>query len=85
MRPDLADAYAALREEIINARKKAGVSQSDIAEVLGARQQFWSKVESGERRLDIVELVAIADKLQLSPIRLVRRLREELEKNRQRE
>jgi transcriptional regulator with XRE-family HTH domain len=80
MRPDLSEAYAALREEIVKARKRVGVSQSEVADVLGAHQQFWSKVESGERRLDIVELVAVAGKLQLSVTRLVKRLREELDK-----
>ncbi|HEX6642365.1 MAG TPA: helix-turn-helix transcriptional regulator, partial [Thermoanaerobaculia bacterium] len=60
MRPHLDRAYDALREELTNARKKAGVSQRDVAAELGAHQQFWSKIESGERRIDLVELLAVA-------------------------
>jgi transcriptional regulator with XRE-family HTH domain len=37
------------------ARRKAGLTQEDIANVLGQTQSFVSKCERGERRLDLVE------------------------------
>ena len=37
-------------------RKDAGLRQDDVAERLGRPQSFVSKYESGERRLDILEL-----------------------------
>lgn len=37
-------------------RLKSGLRQADLAEKLGQPQSFVSKVESGERRLDILEL-----------------------------
>jgi transcriptional regulator with XRE-family HTH domain len=36
------------------------LSQEELAEKLGRRQQFVSKYESGERRLDFFEVVDVA-------------------------
>lgn len=55
--------YRSLIQTLKAARKKAGLSQIELAERLGTRQQFVSKFESGERRLDVVELVDIAHAL----------------------
>lgn len=78
MRPNLDRAYDALREELTAARKKAGVSQRDVAAALGAHQQFWSKIESGERRIDLVELLAVAPILGLNVRNLLARVNFEL-------
>jgi hypothetical protein len=43
------------------------VSQQVLAEKLGRRQSFITKHEGGERRIDVVEFVAIAHAL--APIR----------------
>lgn len=37
-------------------RKKADLTQDQLADRLGATQSFVSKCERGERRLDVVEL-----------------------------
>jgi transcriptional regulator with XRE-family HTH domain len=37
-------------------RRKAGITQVDLAAKLGQTQSFVSKAERGERRLDIVQL-----------------------------
>jgi len=41
-------------------RQSAGVTQAALAEVLGLRQTDISKVERGDRRLDVLELRAWA-------------------------
>ena len=42
------------------ARKDAGLTQVEVAQRLGKTQSFVTKAERGERRLDVVELRAIA-------------------------
>lgn len=54
-------AVAALRTQ----RKLLGISQADLASVLGKRQQYVSKYESGERRLDLIEYLDAAAALSL--------------------
>ncbi len=64
-------AYKRLRELLIAARKAAGLHQTDVAKKLGVHQSFISKVESGERRLDVVELLRIAEILKADPLDLI--------------
>jgi transcriptional regulator with XRE-family HTH domain len=44
-------------------RESAGLRQADVAEALGMPQSFVSKYESGERRLDLIELAQICEVL----------------------
>ena len=55
--------YAALRSLLRTIRKEAGVSQVELAKRLEVSQSFVSKIESGERRIDIVELRRICGAL----------------------
>lgn len=48
--------YTLFLDQLVAARKRAGLTQEQLAERLGATQSFVSKCERGERRLDIVEL-----------------------------
>ncbi|SHQ49067.1 helix-turn-helix domain-containing protein [Mycobacteroides abscessus subsp. bolletii] len=41
-------------------RSQAGLTQVQMAEQLGVPQSFVSKYESGERRLDVIELAHVA-------------------------
>lgn len=52
--------YKAILRRLKKARKKSGLTQTEIARKLGKPQSFISKVENGERRLDIIELKHIA-------------------------
>jgi len=58
--------YAAFLEQLKEARKKANLTQEQVAERLGQTQSFVSKVERGERRLDVVELRAFCKALEIS-------------------
>ncbi|AMV00336.1 MULTISPECIES: helix-turn-helix domain-containing protein [Xanthomonas] len=63
--------YQLLLTVLKAARKRAGVSQVDLAERLGNTQTFVSKCERGERRIDAVELVEFAEALGVEPLRLL--------------
>ncbi|MEO6012873.1 MAG: helix-turn-helix transcriptional regulator [Devosia sp.] len=65
-----------LRELLVAARKKAKLTQAEVAEHLGRPQSFVAKYEGGERRLDVIEFIQVARALGADPARLVRALRE---------
>ena len=51
--------YAAVLRLFRQAREDAGITQVDLAKRLGQTQSFVSKVERGDRRLDIIQLRTI--------------------------
>lgn len=48
--------YERLLKALHRARKDAGLTQLEVAERLGTYASYVSKCESGERRIDVVEL-----------------------------
>jgi transcriptional regulator with XRE-family HTH domain len=52
--------YAELIARLRAARRRARLSQAKVAEQLGKPQSFVSKVETCERRLDILEAIAFS-------------------------
>lgn len=66
--------YRKLIDALSEARRVAGLSQNELAERLGRRQQFVPKYESGERRLDIVEFADISRALGMDLSILVRHI-----------
>lgn len=54
------DDYKRLVEKLKQARIDVGLSQQSVAEKLNKPQSYISKVESGERRLDVIEVKALA-------------------------
>lgn len=52
--------YAALIEAVRDARVAAGLTQAQVSEKLGRSQSFISDVETGKRRVDVMELRDIA-------------------------
>lgn len=62
---------ARLRELLIDARKRAGMTQIQLARALGRPQSFVSNYERGERRVEVVDLILIARALGEEPQELV--------------
>jgi len=48
-------------EQLIKARKKAGLKQKDVAGKLKRTQSYISKMEAGQRRIDVVQLKELAE------------------------
>lgn len=53
--------HKALVEKLIKARKDAGLRQEDAAKLLGRTQSYLSKIEAGQRRVDIIQLKEFAE------------------------
>lgn len=66
--------HVRLVEILTAARKRTGLTQRHVAEALGRPQSFVAKYEGGERRLDVVEFVAVARALNTDPLKLLRAL-----------
>lgn len=59
--------YQRLASLLGDLRKARGMLQQDLADRLGRPQAFVSKVESGVRRLDVVELLDFLSVLEADP------------------
>ena len=64
-----------LAELLIQYREEAGLNQVEVAKALGRHQPFVSNLESGQRRLDVVELLDLADAIGFDPAQLLQELR----------
>ncbi|MCK1543480.1 helix-turn-helix transcriptional regulator [Bradyrhizobium sp. 160] len=53
--------HEALRLFLIEKRKKAGLTQTEVAAKLKRYQSFVASVETGQRKLDVVQLIAFAE------------------------
>lgn len=60
-----------LARQIKELRRKQGVSQQRLAEMLGETQSTVTRIESGERAITVAELLRIAIALDCAPIYLL--------------
>ncbi len=72
------DDYIAFVDGLVAVRRRLGVTQDELAARLGKPQSFVSKSERRQRRIDVVEFIAIADALGQDPEALLGRLRASL-------
>ena len=61
-------------ELMIEARRKAGLTQQELAKRLKKPQSFVAKYEGGERRIDVVEFIAICRAISADPVNLMKKL-----------
>lgn len=74
-------AYRAFQGKLLAARKAAGLTQAELAKRMKRPQSFVSKAEAGDRRLDIVEFIWLAQELGLKPEILVEELAADLQRS----
>ena len=53
-------AYDTLLERLIAAREKAGLTQHEVSKMMGRSPNFMTKCESGQRSIDVMELMELA-------------------------
>lgn len=59
--------YQNLINLLILHRKKAGLTQKEVAERLKKPQSFIAKVEGKDRRLDVLEFIEMCEVLKIKP------------------
>lgn len=59
--------HKAVGRILAGARKRQGLTQVDLAQRLGKPQSFVSAFEAGQRRVDVLELLRIAQALGVAP------------------
>lgn len=62
------EAQIAVARAFAEARRNAEMKQADLAAAIGKHQSFISDIERGQRRIDVLELYAIAGALGLKPV-----------------
>ena len=76
MRKSLGSArHKALIDLLVKKREAAGMTQADLAERLGEYQSFVARLESGQRRIDVVEFIDLADAVGFDPARTISALK----------
>ena len=65
------EGYQAVVDALVAARHEAGLTQAELAERLGKPQSFVSKIERGERRVDVLEFCQVARALGRAPSALM--------------
>ena len=65
--------YEFLRSELKKTRLAGKLLQQDLAEKLKKPQSYVSKVESGERTLDVLEFLSYCNALGVEPIKWLKK------------
>ncbi|MGB3509416.1 MAG: helix-turn-helix transcriptional regulator [Microcoleaceae cyanobacterium] len=71
--------YNRFRELLIEARKEINLTQVELSVKLSRPQSYVSKYERGERRLDLIEFLEIAEALEIDPLAFIEKLLEEIQ------
>ncbi|MBS9781807.1 MAG: helix-turn-helix domain-containing protein [Gammaproteobacteria bacterium] len=69
-----------LRDYLIKRRKELGLSQRALAEKLGVIYSFVAKVETGDRRLELVSFIHYCRGLDLCPFETLKLLEGQIER-----
>lgn len=60
-----------LIDALIEARKKAGLSQVDLGNRIGRNQKFISLIESSQRRIDVIEFCYYSRAMGRDPLEIL--------------
>ena len=64
--------HVRLIQLIVDKRREAGMSQADLAGVLDRYQSVVAAIESGGRRVDVVEFLELAEVIGFNPYDVLR-------------
>ncbi|MEH2239530.1 helix-turn-helix domain-containing protein [Nostoc sp.] len=66
--------YNRFRQLLMEARKAAKLTQAELSAKLELPQSYVSKYERGERRLDLIEFLQVAQVLEIDPLAFIEEL-----------
>ncbi len=69
--------HRALIALLVEKREASGLTQTELADKLGEYQSFVARLESGQRRVDVVEFLELARILNFDPLDALGRLARE--------
>lgn len=64
--------HVRLVQLIVDKRKEAGLSQADLAEAIERYQSVVAAIESGGRRIDVIEFLDLAETIGFDPHEVLR-------------
>lgn len=76
--PVFSPAYDRARAVLLRARRRSGLSQRDLARALGKANSHVTRIERGQRRIDLIEFHATAQVLGRDPVELFSEVAAEL-------
>jgi transcriptional regulator with XRE-family HTH domain len=74
VRPFFHERHKRLIAALIAERKKAGIRQVELAKKLKRSQTFVARMESGRRRIDVIEFMDLADAIGFNAPKLLESL-----------
>ena len=74
----LAEELRILGEVLTRIREREGLKQSEVAGRLALPASYLSKIENGTRRLDVIELIQIAEAMHVEAAEVVREVQKAL-------
>lgn len=69
-----------LVQVLTEARKASGLTQTELAKLVGKDQTYISIIERGQRRVDVLEFVALAKAMKVDPASLFEQVLKRLSK-----
>ena len=76
--------YQTFLQVLVSERKSTGLKQGDVARKLNRPQSYLSKTEHGERRLDVVEFIALCRAMDADPLEVMAKVVEAIPQPRKR-
>jgi len=74
------DEYTILREMLRETRERLNLSQVELGKMLGKHQPFVARIESGQRRLDVVEFIHMMRIMGVSSLSFLKKLEAKIQK-----
>ena len=72
--------YQCVTRKLVELRKKAGLTQRELAALLEREYSFVWRIEKGERRLDLVEFRWVCQAMNVCPEKAYKELMKEMNK-----